>query len=898
MSNISTVVPYIRTKEIEFVADSLKPYKPAHFFFDSLLVDKFVQKASSIKVNAGFDTTELLQDEGLYSANSGGYATVISASPNTIYVNDNFVSLDVSNYGSNISFTSSDFKHGDIVFSSPDVSSNISLNNFSGRVEFFDPTNYVLVLRTLTGTPSNTTNYNSLFNLGNLSGKLANVINVRTNTKFYSDDSVYSVDNITKTFTVDTYTHNHGTISVSGSTINVQLASIPPETANANLIYFTSGTGLGEVRQIQVVSNTSSLVSLNSAITVTGNTTYTLGDAGTNSGPVVDEYGIIAGVFQLPETNTYKFKVGKKIFTIVDSTDEQNTSNQMKSTAEFDASGTISGSDKATPIVAKSPVSVTPNRFTQPRVRSKDPVAQTFYTPDPSSDINNYGIFVSSINLFFRSKPDTGNTEPALPVTVKIVKTSNGYPTDEIVAITSVSCDKINVTDGITTFPNTSDALTYTKFTFSDPVYLLPSQQYAITVQSDSPSYDLWLAELGATVLNDSTNSNRRVSEQPYIGSFFRSQNASTWTPFQNEDLMFVINKAAFSSANPPTLVFNAEAPTFNIGIHSMMLHSSDISFGQANLSYAFKSTLASSLVTETSNTHIEIDKIFNFSSDLKTSSKSVNRKRVILAGNANSMFVSVTMGTNNSDISPLFNSERLSLVTEEYIINSGGISNNNITITSKGGLHSNLANISIAISAPQLSTGVQATANIIASGLVSGNIVAINIINEGSGYVESPTITITETGIASNAKAVIVSENGKSGGNALARYMTKKIILADGFDAGDLRVYVDTIRPQGTDVIAYYKVLSSSDPDQFDDKLWKRMYLENNIISQDTTTPVELVFRPSETGTTLSYAENGITYPLGGKFKYFSVKLVMLAADPSVPPIIKNMRAIALPGG
>jgi hypothetical protein len=43
---------------------------------------------------------------------------------------------------------------------------------------------------------------------------------------------------------------------------------------------------------------------------------------------------------------------------------------------------------------------------------------------------------------------------------------------------------------------------------------------------------------------------------------------------------------------------------------------------------------------------------------------------------------------------------------------------------------------------------------------------------------------------------------------------------------------------------------------------------------------------------------ENNVTYPLGGSFKYFAIKLVMLAADASVPPIIRNLRAIAFPAG
>jgi hypothetical protein len=527
-----------------------------------------------------------------------------------------------------------------------------------------------------------------------------------------------------------------------------------------------------------------------------------------------------------------------------------------------------------------------------------DPVAQTFFTPQ-SENGNGLGIFVSSIDLFFKNKPNTLIGDPELPVCIRIVKTQNGYPTQEIIAEVWVNYEDVNTTNGLTTFPSVSNSTTLTKFRFKDPMYLPPGEQYAIVVYSDSPSYEVWISELGQAVLGDANN--RRVSEQPYNGSLFRSQNASTWTAFQNEDLMFVINKAEFNTSSTGVLQFNVKSPLANVGIHNMTLHSSDIEFANTALSYSFKSTIASTGVLSSAFSPIEKNSTFNFSSDLKTSSLNTNRKRVVLAGDANSMLVQVTVGTSDNNVSPMINTERLSLIAEEYFINDGSLANSNITITNGGGQHTNIANITVTISGPQLySTDASANANAVVVSLSSGNITSIAIVNAGRGYIESPTITIADrtAGITANATAVIVSEDGKSGGNALARYVSKKIILADGFDAGDLKLYVEGIRPQGTNIIAYYKVLSDSDPEQFNDKKWKRMYLTNDIISPDTITPVELIFQPSSVPGSLSYVENNVTYPLGGSFKYFAIKLVMLAADASVPPIIRNLRAIAFPAG
>jgi hypothetical protein len=37
---------------------------------------------------------------------------------------------------------------------------------------------------------------------------------------------------------------------------------------------------------------------------------------------------------------------------------------------------------------------------------------------------------------------------------------------------------------------------------------------------------------------------------------------------------------------------------------------------------------------------------------------------------------------------------------------------------------------------------------------------------------------------------------------------------------------------------------------------------------------------------------------PVGGKFKYFAIKLRLTAADPSVPPYVDTLVVQAVPGG
>lgn len=895
MANTTAIIPFMRAAEVLFASYNMKPDKVANFFFDDVNINAVTQKGSTLTSSSGTAANAFAVNEAVYCQTTRAYATVIASNPGrTLYLNENYLSLNVNFFGANVSFNATDFAKNDIIFCSPSSSSNANANTFVGRVEYFNSADKVLVVKPLTGNISTVSGSNTAFNLSK--GTSANIAAVVVNSRFPNGATVTSTSNVSKTFVVATggYKACHGYIpSVNANTIVVNTMATVPSTAAGNLIHITSGSSLGTTRLVNSVDGSN--VVLNAAITtaMSGNTTYSLGNK------VVDDYGTIAGVFQLPESSAFKFSTGERIFTIVDTTNRTDPDATMRSIARYISQGLLQEVVLPPPPPPVIPEPAPPLPPTSPvtQVR-RDPVAQTFFTPKPTSDKKNYGMFVSSVDIFFSAKPDAANSDPELPVMVRLVTTDNGYPTQVALGEAVVACADVKTTNGITTFPSAASASTRTRFTFPNPIYLEPDSEYAIVVESDSPTYEVWISELGQTVLGDPNG--RRISEQPYAGSFFRSQNASTWTAYQNEDLMFVINKAVFSNTGT-TLTFNVIPPVADVKVSSMKLHSVDRVLANTSLSYAFKSTLANTLAQDATFTPIVKDVFYNFSDDLKNSSRNNNRERIIRAGNTESMLLQVALGTNDTDVTPFFNSERLSLTTQKFRINDGAISNDNITITNAGGAHINAANIIVTISAPQLYTDdstAQATANVLPAGLVSNNIIAINITNAGRGYIESPTITITEAAAPSNATAVITSENAKNGGNALARYITKKVTLADGFDAGDLRVYVDTIRPQGTHVLAYYKALSDSDPDTFDDKKWKRMVLTNDITSPDTVTPVELIFNASETSGVLSYVENNVTYPLGGKFKYFAVKLVMLSLDPSVPPIVRNLRAIALPAG
>ena len=166
--------------------------------------------------------------------------------------------------------------------------------------------------------------------------------------------------------------------------------------------------------------------------------------------------------------------------------------------------------------------------------RFTDPLAQSFTVDDET------GIFVSSCDVFFESVP-TDN----IPVAFDIREMQLGIPSQKILAYSRVVKNSQEIT-------TSSDGSVATKFTFESPVYLEPGREYAIVLLANSPGYNVWISRLGeieVSTINQPESSQTLVSTQPLLGSLFKSQNASTWTPSQYEDLKFELFRCEFVSS-------------------------------------------------------------------------------------------------------------------------------------------------------------------------------------------------------------------------------------------------------------------------------------------------------------------------------------------------------------
>ena len=266
---------------------------------------------------------------------------------------------------------------------------------------------------------------------------------------------------------------------------------------------------------------------------------------------VSDLSSTLIGSFYIPNPNiggNPKFETGTKTFTLIDKSDNDQNAASTIGEQKYSAAGTLetvqeniistrnaeiqirqeSESRAARELINSSRSSNTISSVTTNTtvVEWYDPLAQSFQVLDET------GVFITSCDVFFQTKDDMD-----IPMTFQIRTMQNGVPTQKILPFSEIikDPDQINVS---------ADGTVATTFTFKAPVYLEGGGEYAICLASWSTKYRVFISRVGETdLLTDEF-----ISNQPYLGSLFKSQNASTWDASQWEDLKFTLRRAEFAT--------------------------------------------------------------------------------------------------------------------------------------------------------------------------------------------------------------------------------------------------------------------------------------------------------------------------------------------------------------
>ncbi len=287
---------------------------------------------------------------------------------------------------------------------------------------------------------------------------------------------------------------------------------------------------------------------------------------------VTDRIGTLIGSFQVPNglSGSPTFETGRSRFKLTSSSTNSQIPGVITTVAEetFYSQGEVDTTQQSTLSLRNARVEVdngfrqensisdssnssqnvsfttnVTNVSTNTRLTGEyiDPLAQSFVVDDST------GIYITKVDLYFRTKDDI------LPVTVQIREVELGVPNQKILPFSEVELtpDKINISE---------DASVSTTFEFESPVYLSGQKEYAIVIISNSNEYNVWISRLGesdVSTLNSEQNQ-VLVTTQRLLGSLFKSQNASTWSPSQYEDLTFEIYRANFVSSGF-TQFFNSD---------------------------------------------------------------------------------------------------------------------------------------------------------------------------------------------------------------------------------------------------------------------------------------------------------------------------------------------------
>ncbi len=181
-----------------------------------------------------------------------------------------------------------------------------------------------------------------------------------------------------------------------------------------------------------------------------------------------------------------------------------------------------------------------------------DPIAQSFYVKPLS------GYFVTSLDLFFYSK------DSELPVTVQLRPMEYGVPTDSVYLYSEVVLRSADIS-------TSNNGTLATRVTFESPVFLKGDTFHCVCILSNSDQYLVHISRLTEMDLASSSTSGVFVTKQPLSGSLFKSQNGSTWTPVQSDDLKFTLYRANFKSSQGDINFYNPELTTGNQQIANLI---------------------------------------------------------------------------------------------------------------------------------------------------------------------------------------------------------------------------------------------------------------------------------------------------------------------------------------
>ena len=610
---------------------------------------------------------------------------------------------------------------------------------------------------------------------------------------------------------------------------------------------------------------------------------------------ITNAQGEVSGTFAIPDPtidSNPRWRTGTRVFRLTaSSTDDRNSQIATAGEVDYTARGTLDTVQETIvstrePRLVRTNVNETRNiartstRTTTTQVGWWDPLAQTFLVDDPG------GVFITSLDCFFQSK------DANIPITLQIREVTNGYPSTTILPFGEVTLNPSAV--------NTSaDSSVATTFTFPSPIYIQENVEYSFVLLANSQDYNAWVARIGENQIN----SNRTISQQPYAGVMFKSQNGSTWTAEQNEDIKFKIKRAEFDIANTGKLTLgNDFLPSRTLKNNSLRtsqgtkkirvshpnhgMHGTNNNVTIAGVPSGTYNGLASADINGTYNT---ISNITLDSYEVESPSSTNATATGDIGGNA------ITASQNRAF-------DLLNLNIQTMTLPDTGISYTLRPTTGKS-VHGSETEFSRTTSANEVSVIAGDNIYFTSPQYVCSRVNELQELNGALSLITQLSLTSSNTKLSpvvdlARISAVtvqnrlnnptstnhpdFVADTEPSGSSTAAIYCTRPIKLDNLTTALDVRL-TSNIRGS-SEVEVYYRISGGEETRKLDDLNW----IPFNTTGQEDT-PVAKSENSSDFKE-YKYSASSIS-----EFNTFQIKIAMKGTNSSYPPRISDMRAIAL---
>jgi hypothetical protein len=630
---------------------------------------------------------------------------------------------------------------------------------------------------------------------------------------------------------------------------------------------------------------------------------------GAESAIYTDSNGQIEGSFIIPNNEALKFKCGTRVVRLTDNADNNLSEEETAADTVYEARGliqTTEGTAISTTVPRFEVSEVDEERtVTETVVTSRiirqwtidngggggDPLAQSFFVANPD------GIFVTSVDIYFKTKDDVDNT----PVTVQLRTMENGIPTKFTLPFSEVH-----------KFPNepdfnvSDDASVPTTFNFEAPVYLKDGEEYAIVLIAANTAYEAFVSEMGEF---DLTNNNLRITDQPHLGSLFKSQTSTTWTPEQFKDLKFTLRRASFDSSGT-LYMHNAVLPEYQLKANPFLVYNGSNKVRVVHRNHGmFEGSKVTITVPVTTTGDFNNIPVSEFNDTFTIEDVEMDSYVITVTTNADetgrlggqgilateNALINVMQPNIQQIVLPrtkatyqakLTSGQSLAAQNEnpyeiqdwvDVIANENTYFNKLHAVTSADNqtLQDNINVRSLQLKV-ELETENESVSPVI--DLDRASVITIN--NRIDNPIGGATVSAGYNNIKDDpeANSRFIDETEATGNTGLSRYITKQVTLADPAD--DLKLYLLVSKPSVAYVDVYYKIQLVGDDTPFNELSWTLVNPDEDI-------------DPSNNPAV--YDEVEYTLDDVGPYEGFAIKIVLRSENSSAVPLIKDLRAIAL---